>query len=66
MTQIWVAGCWVQFPYGAAYVLVSYGLSCAALLRFFLLVLLIFKIKVYIKRIKLCDLNLEFCRLHWW
>jgi hypothetical protein len=42
MTQIWVAGCWVQFPNGAAYVLVSYGLSCAALLRFFQLVLLIF------------------------
>jgi hypothetical protein len=43
MTQIWVAGCWVQFPNGVAYVLVIYGLSCAALLRFFPLVLLICK-----------------------
>ena len=25
-----VAGCWVHCPNGAAYVLVSYGLSCAA------------------------------------
>jgi hypothetical protein len=66
MTRIWVVGCWVNFKDGAAHLLVSYDLSCATLLRFFHWGLLIFLNKGLCEiKIKSCDLNLEFCRLHW-
>jgi len=50
-TRLWVAGCCVQFPNDAAYVSAKWGHPCTALLGFFLWVLLIFFIKVCMKKL---------------
>jgi hypothetical protein len=52
------AGCWVQFPDDAAYALNNYCRSCTVLLD-------IFHVFIYMKKINSCNLYLAFCRLHW-
>ena len=60
--EVCVATCWVQLLNDAAYVSANYGHSCTALLgdlpHAFAFV------RVCMKKIKSCNLNPRFCRLH--